>query len=80
MTERLNKLLLKKNLRTNDQVFQQCKDEWRMRPLDHLLKAVCDAAVSNTEAQVVPVFNRWTGHSHQREAAIHILQPHFTGA
>ena len=45
-----------------------------MRVLDHLLKAVRDAAVFNPEVQVAPACILWPDRDHQWEAAIPVLQ------
>jgi hypothetical protein len=46
----------------------------RMRVLDHLLKAVRDAAVFNPEVQVAPACILWPDRDHQWEAVIPVLQ------
>lgn len=45
-----------------------------MRVLDHLLKAVRDAAVFNPEVQVAPACILWPDRDHQWEAVIPVLQ------
>ena len=45
-----------------------------MRALDHLVKAVCDAAVSNPEAQVAPICILWPDRGRKWETAIPVLQ------
>ena len=45
-----------------------------MRVLDHLLKAVCDAAVFNPEVQVAPACILWPDSDRQWEAGIPVLQ------
>ena len=45
-----------------------------MRLLDHLLKAVRDAAVFNPEVQVAPACILWPDRDRQWEAVIPVLQ------
>jgi hypothetical protein len=46
----------------------------RIKVLDHLLKAVRDAAIFNPEAQVAPACVLWPDRDHQWEAVIPVLQ------